>query len=148
MCSYCTEDNWAHAFLWKDSRSCVRLIPSPFCDKLANEKKIIWDFKQDNAMAHTVNSSVDAPDEVFGKRVISWGLWHPWSHDLNHCVFYLRHSERWSVYEQSALFGRTLRKYWAWNFLCSCTAALMCVEMISWCEACLEAEGCYFRILL
>jgi hypothetical protein len=30
---------------------------------------------QDNAMAHIVNSSVDAEDEIVSKGLISGGLW-------------------------------------------------------------------------
>jgi hypothetical protein len=45
----------------------VRLIPSPFFDQLTSEEKSHEHFMQDNAMAHNVNSFMDALDEVFGK---------------------------------------------------------------------------------
>lgn len=38
---------------------------------------------------HTLNNSVDVLVEVFGKQVVSQGLWPPWSRDLNPCDFHL-----------------------------------------------------------
>jgi hypothetical protein len=44
---------------------------------------------KDNITVHTANNSMVALDEVFSEQVISWGMWPPWSTDLNTCDFYL-----------------------------------------------------------
>lgn len=50
-----------------NSKCYVRL--SPFFTK--NKKNCSGIFTPDNAMAHTVNNSMDALDEIFGKLVVS-----------------------------------------------------------------------------
>lgn len=40
-----------------------------------DDEKLYGNFMKDNTMAHTVNNSVDALDEVFDEQIISQGLW-------------------------------------------------------------------------
>jgi hypothetical protein len=49
-------------------------------------------------MAHIVNSSVDALDEMFSKGVINAELWPLWSPDLNLCDFHLQGTLKDIVY--------------------------------------------------
>jgi hypothetical protein len=66
-CAISVEDNAALSFHETiNSKHYVRLILSPFFDELTDEK-LYGHFMQDNATAHTVNSSTVALDEVFGK---------------------------------------------------------------------------------
>jgi hypothetical protein len=50
-----------------DLKHYVTLNRSPFFSQLTDEEKLYEYLMQDNVMAHTVNSSVDALDEVCGE---------------------------------------------------------------------------------
>jgi hypothetical protein len=65
---------------------------------------------QDNATAHTPNSSVVALDEVYGEQVRS-RLWPLLSPDLNPCDFYLWGTLKAKVYMNSLHSGKASRKY-------------------------------------
>lgn len=48
---------------------------SLFFSQLDDEEKLYGNFMKGNTMAHTVNNSVDALDEVFDEQIISQRLW-------------------------------------------------------------------------
>jgi hypothetical protein len=55
-------------------------------------------------MAHIVNSSVDAEDEIVSKGLISGGLWPLWSPNSNLCDSYLQGTLKEIVYENNLHF--------------------------------------------
>jgi hypothetical protein len=67
----------------------VNNILEPFFQTLTEEDKQHAYFQQDNATAHTSQHSMEALREIFGERIISWGLWPPRFPDLSVCDFYL-----------------------------------------------------------
>jgi hypothetical protein len=68
-CVISAEDNWACVFSTSSSKHFVTLILSPFFDQLTDENKLYRHFMQDNAMAHTANSSVVALHEFLGNEL-------------------------------------------------------------------------------
>jgi hypothetical protein len=105
-----TEGNWAHFFsLNKFWTLCE--IDHPFLNQCTDEEKLYQNFMQDNAVASTVSSVVDALNEVFGKQVVSWGFWSLQSSSLNPGEFlFVCRAERRNILEESTL-RRTSIKY-------------------------------------
>jgi hypothetical protein len=67
-----------------NSERYVNNVLEPFFQTLTEEEKRYAYFQQDNAAVHT-SHSMEALREIFGERIISWGLWPPRSPDLS-CV--------------------------------------------------------------
>jgi hypothetical protein len=53
----------------------VKVSLSLFFSQLDNEEKPYGNFMNGNTMAHAVNNSVDALDEVVDEQIISQGSW-------------------------------------------------------------------------
>jgi hypothetical protein len=134
-------------------------IPNVMWDRFCHPSSINWLIKRNctgiyakqcTHNTHIANNSVVALDEIFGERIISWGMWPPRSPDLNPCDFYLWGTLKEKVYinnphsleelqanirhEISAVPIQQLRR--------------VSVNIFSLWDACLEAEGLYFKILL
>jgi hypothetical protein len=72
-----------------NSEHYVNNILEPCFQILTEEEKQHAYFQQDNATAHTSQHSMVVLCEIFGERIISWGLWPSCSPDLSVCDFYL-----------------------------------------------------------
>jgi hypothetical protein len=85
----------------------MRLILSPFCDKLT-DKKPHGHFMQVKSTTHSANNYMNASDEVFGEGVVRIGA-SAITTSLR--LLFVGHSERKNLGENSELFGRSSRKY-------------------------------------
>ena len=74
------------------------VILQPFIAQLSDQERQIGYFQQDGATAHTANNTMRCLQNVFGRRLISKGLWPPRSPDLSPPDFYLWGAMKGSVY--------------------------------------------------
>jgi hypothetical protein len=111
-------------FLWnKVWKSCETVI---LFRHVTNEEKLYRHFMQYNARAYTANNSTDALDEVFTETVVGWGVWPPWSPNLNPCNFYLWDMLKNKVYVNNPHSLEDLQENIKHEI--SCTAASKCVQ--------------------
>jgi hypothetical protein len=89
-------------------------------------------------------------NQEFGDRVVSRGLWPPWSPDLNPCDFYLWGKLKDKVYVNNPHTPDELKD----NILVEIShytrekLRRVAGNIFRKCEACLQAEGRHFEILL
>jgi hypothetical protein len=118
-----------------NSERYVRLILTPFFRELTEEEKTCGYFKQDNATAHTASHSMNEINQVFGDRMVSRWLRPPRSPDLNPCDFYLWGKLKDNIRVEISHITREELRRGAGNIFRRC-------------EACLQAEGRHFEVLL
>jgi hypothetical protein len=97
-------------FLYDKLGEYVNNILELFFQMITEEEKKYVYFQQDNTTAHISQHSVEALHEIFGERMISWGLWPLHSPYLSVCdFFHVGKLEAKSVQEQSAYSKRPSR---------------------------------------
>jgi hypothetical protein len=105
---------------------------------------------QDNATAHTASHSMNGINQVFDDRVVSRGLWPPRSPDLNSCYFFLWGRLKDKVYVKNPHTLDELKSSIRVEISHITREELRRVagNIFRRCEACLQAEGRHFEILL
>jgi hypothetical protein len=123
---------------------------TPFFRELTEEEKTSGYFLQDNATAHTANYSMNEINQVFGDRVVSRGLWPPRCQDLNPCDFYLWGKLKDKVYVNNPHILDELKDNIRVKISHIMREELHRVagNIFRRSEACLQAEGRHFEILL
>ena len=133
-----------------NSHRYVTQILTPFFERLSDYERTYAFFQQDNASSRTANNSVRCLQSVFGDRIISRGLWPPYSPDLNPCDFYLWPMLRDKVYGSNPHSEDDLKERIQNVVFSVSTAELQHVmnNLFDRCDACLLAEGDHFQQLL